>query len=37
MNKSIDSIDDKYIMDSKEENSKIPILVSLKQIKGQEP
>ena len=37
MNKSIDSLDDLYIVDSGKENSRIPILVTLKQIKGQEP
>jgi len=34
MNKSIDSIDDLQVFDSAEESSKVPILCSLKQIKG---
>ena len=37
MNKSIDSIDDMQVFDSAEEASKVPILATLKQIKGQEP
>lgn len=37
MNKSIDSIDNLKLADAAHETSKVPILISLKQIKNQEP